>query len=256
MNLSPVVAIIGGCGLIGRTFVKSLLDKNYRVALCDIDRVAGERFLLELQQAGFSDRCLFIEVDMTSGTALDGAIDHLKSVWTRIDAVVNSAYPRGKNYGRKFEDVLLEDFSETMRVHLGGYFLVAQRFAIYFKEQGWGSIVNLASVYGAVAPRFEIYEGTSMTMPVEYAAIKAGIIHLTKYMASYYKGFGIRCNTISPGGVFDRQPLQFIEKYGQHCTSKGMLNPEDLTSALTFLLSNDSKFINGQNIIVDDGFTL
>jgi NAD(P)-dependent dehydrogenase (short-subunit alcohol dehydrogenase family) len=95
-----------------------------------------------------------------------------------------------------------------------------------------------------------------MTVPVEYAAIKAGIIHLTRYLAKYLKSKNIRVNCISPGGILDSQPKVFLKKYKEKCINKGMLDAKDLNSALDFLLSSDSKFVNGQNIIIDDGFTL
>lgn len=94
-----------------------------------------------------------------------------------------------------------------------------------------------------------------MTMPAEYAAIKSGLIHLTKYFSAYLKGTPFRVNCLSPGGILDSQPMTFVEKYGEHCNSKGMLDPVDLHGALLFLLSDASRFMAGQNLIVDDGFT-
>ena len=129
-------------------------------------------------------------------------------------------------------------------------------FSKYFKRQGYGNIVNISSVYGVIAPRFEIYKDTSMTMPVEYSVIKSGLIHLTKYMAKYFKGMNIRVNTISPGGILDNQPELFLEKYKGECLNKGMLDKSDLKGTLVYLLSDMSKFVNGQNIVVDDGFTI
>jgi len=93
-------------------------------------------------------------------------------------------------------------------------------------------------------------------MPVEYAAIKSGMLHLTKYMAKYFKGKNIRVNAISPGGILDSQPREFLSEYNQQCSTKGMLDPKDLNGALIYLLSDMSKYVNGQNIIVDDGFAL
>ena len=107
-----------------------------------------------------------------------------------------------------------------------------------------------------MVPKFEIYNRTNMTMPVEYAAIKSGLIHLTKYMAQYFKADQIRVNAISPGGILDNQPQSFLNEYKKHCAMKGMLDPSDIVGALIFLLSDHSKYVNGQNIIVDDGFSL
>jgi NAD(P)-dependent dehydrogenase (short-subunit alcohol dehydrogenase family) len=95
-----------------------------------------------------------------------------------------------------------------------------------------------------------------MTTPVEYAAIKSGMLHLTKYMAKYFKGKNIRVNAISPGGILDGQPREFLSEYNQKCLTKGMLDGCDLSGTLVFLLSDMSMYINGQNIVVDDGFSL
>ena len=95
-----------------------------------------------------------------------------------------------------------------------------------------------------------------MSSSVEYAAIKSGLIHLSKYIAKYLKSSGVRINCISPGGILDNQPDIFLQNYKDFCLTKGMLNPIDITGTLIFLLSDNSKFINGQNIIVDDGFVL
>jgi len=195
-------------------------------------------------------------LDITDKTSVAKLIETLHRRHGRIDAVVNNAYPRNRNYGRKFEDVTYEDFCENLGLHLGGYFLIAQQFSAYFRKQGRGNIINMASIYGAMAPRFEVYAGTPMTMPVEYAAIKSSIINLTKYMAKYLKGTGIRVNAISPGGILDAQPDAFLERYKVNCLSKGMLEVKDLNGTLLYLLSDMAAYVNGQNIIVDDGFSL
>jgi NAD(P)-dependent dehydrogenase (short-subunit alcohol dehydrogenase family) len=139
---------------------------------------------------------------------------------------------------------------------LGGLFLTSQQFAKHFQQQGHGNIINIASVYGVIAPKFEIYANTTMTMPVEYAAIKSGVIHLTVYMAKLFKSQQIRVNCISPGGILDKQPSSFLNAYKANSLNKGMLDASDLTGTLVFLLSENSQYINGQNIVVDDGFIL
>jgi NAD(P)-dependent dehydrogenase (short-subunit alcohol dehydrogenase family) len=95
-----------------------------------------------------------------------------------------------------------------------------------------------------------------MTMPVEYAAIKSAVIHLTRYLAQYPKGAGIRVNALSPGGVLGQQPASFLERYRGYASDKGMLDPGDLNGTLLFLLSEAAQYINGQNIVVDDGWSL
>ena len=198
----------------------------------------------------------YVNLDITSKTSLQNCIDYLDAKYKKIDALVNNAYPRNKNYGKHFFDVEYDDFKENLGLNLGGYFLTSQQFAKYFYEQGNGNIVNISSIYGVVAPKFEVYNNTNMTMPVEYAAIKSGLIHLTKYMAKYFKGKKIKVNAISPGGIFDSQDNNFLNNYKTECLNKGMLDKSDIMGTLVYLLSDMSKFVNGQNIIVDDGFTL
>jgi len=91
---------------------------------------------------------------------------------------------------------------------------------------------------------------------VEYAAIKSSVIHLTRYFAQYFKRDGIRCNSLSPGGILDKQPESFLESYKSFCGTKGMLDSQDVIGTLLFLLSDASKYITGQNLVIDDGFSL
>ena len=252
---NQVVVITGGAGLIGRQFASAVAQNGGLAIVADLDLSAANSVVNEIK-ANYPDSVEAETLDITDKASVTKLIETIHQRHGRIDAVVNNAYPRNRNYGRKFEEVTYEDFCENVSLHLGGYFLVAQQFSMYFREQGKGNIINMASIYGLMAPRFEVYAGTNMTMPVEYAAIKSSIISLTKYMAKYLKGTGIRVNTISPGGIQDAQPREFLEKYAEHCTTKGMLNVKDLNGTLLYLLSDMAAFVNGQNIIVDDGFML
>lgn len=252
---NQVVVITGGAGLIGRQFSSVVAEQGGIAVVADRDAAAATQVAEEIagKHAGRAEAEV---LDITDKASVTKLIETLHQRHGRIDAVINNAYPRNRNYGRKFEDVTYEDFCENLSLHLGGYFLVAQQFSAYFRKQGRGNIINMASVYGIMAPRFEVYDGTPMTMPVEYAAIKSSIINLTKYMAKYLKGSGIRVNTISPGGILDAQPGAFLERYKDNCLSKGMLEVKDLNGTLLYLLSDMAAYVNGQNIIVDDGFSL
>lgn len=254
--LDNVVIITGGAGLLGRTIVKAIIESG-GIAICaDRDGEASSNLSDELSVIYGSDRIAFYPLDITSTDSVRELLDYVFLKWGRIDALINCAYPRNANYGRQFEEVTYLDFCENMSCHLGGYFLTSQQAAIFFKKQGFGNIINFASIYGVSVPRFDVYVDSKITMPVEYAAIKAAVIHLTKYLAAYYKGFGIRANCISPGGILNGQPQNFVEKYNAYALTKGMLSPDDIVGAVLFLLSNDSLYVNGQNIVVDDGWTL
>ncbi len=247
-----VIVVTGGCGLLGKAFVRAILDKGGIAVAADINDD-----LLSKTKAEFNSPKFYgVKFDITSVDSIQKALAEIKSKFGKIDALVNNAYPRNKGYGTDLEKVTYKDFCENVDMHLGGYFLCMQQFSLFFKEQGHGNIVSMASIYGVTAPRFEVYENSGFTMPVEYAAIKAGVIHLTKYFVTYYAGKNIRFNCISPGGIFNNQPEEFVKRYNEHGVSKGMLAQEDIMGTLVYLLSDASAYINGQNIIVDDGWTL
>jgi len=256
MLKDKVVVVTGGAGLIGQEFVRAIIEQNGIAIIADINKNEGQRVSNELSDKLKSNKIVFFELDITSKKSLQKCISYLDNKYGRIDALVNNAYPRNKNYGRHFFDVEYDDFVENLGMNLGGCIIPSQLFSLYFQNQGYGNIINISSIYGVIAPKFEIYNNTGMTTPVEYAAIKSGMLHLTKYMAKYFKGKSIRVNAISPGGILDSQPEEFLKKYNQECSTKGMLNGCDLNGTLVFLLSDMSAYINGQNIIVDDGFTL
>ena len=252
---SKIVVVTGGSGFIGRGFVHAIAEQGGIAVVADIDSDSCQRVVNEVG-ALFPKKVTGVFLDITDKTSITSLIHQISAQFERIDAVVNCAYPRNMNYGRKLEDVTYEDFCKNVNFHLGGYFLVAQQFALFFQQQGWGNIVNIGSIYGTMAPRFEIYSGTKMTMPVEYAAIKSALIQMTFYFAQYFKGSHIRVNSLSPGGIFDNQPESFLKAYNAFCNEKGMLDPSDITGSLLFLLSDASKYVNGIDIIVDDGFHL
>ena len=256
MLSNQIIVITGGAGLIGQEFVKAVVEQNGIAIIADINTELGNKVKEELSQSLKSSNIDFIKLDITSKESLKQCISHLDKEYNRIDAIVNNAYPRNKNYGKHFFDVEYEDFVQNVGLNMGGYFTTSQQFAQYFKTQGYGNIINISSIYGVIAPKFEVYDATPMTMPVEYAAIKAGLIHLTKYMAKYFKGMNIKVNALSPGGILDAQPEAFLANYKKECMSKGMLDKSDLKGTLIYLLSDMSRYVNGQNIIIDDGFTL
>lgn len=256
MLKEKVVVITGGAGLIGKEFVKAVVENGGIAIIADINEELGKKVKESLSKELDTSNIDFFKLDITSKNSLNECIIFLDEKYKKIDALVNNAYPRNKNYGRHFFDVEYEDFIQNLGLNLGGYFTASQQFSQYFKNQGYGNIINISSIYGVVAPRFEVYDNTPMTMPVEYAAIKSGLIHLTKYMAKYFKGMNIKVNALSPGGIFDHQPEAFLEKYKEKCLNKGMLDNSDLKGTLIYLLSDMSKYVNGQNIIVDDGFSL
>lgn len=251
--VAPVAVVTGAARGIGLAIAERFLAEGHRVALLDID---GRTLRSTEKRLHDPRRVLALVCDVSDPKQVKPAVRSVARRFGRIDALVNNAYPRNAHYGRPFDKVEYADFAENVSTHAGGYFLAAQRFIAHFQRQGHGNIVNMSSIYGVVAPRFEVYAGTDMTMPVEYAVIKSGILHLTRYIASWCAGMNIRCNSISPGGIAAGQPQAFLDRYKEHALSKGMLDAQDVAGTLLFLLSDLSSYMNGQNIVVDDGWTL
>lgn len=249
------IIVVGGGGLLGSSICQSIVESGALCVIADVSLDRAEAVAKHIESVtGLHPFC--VEVSIADTVSVDSMIVKSVGLMGSVTGLVNTAYPRNANYGRRFEEVTYADFCENTNVHLGGYFLVSQRILEHFRGNGGGSLLNMSSIYGVIAPRFEVYRETEMTMPVEYAAVKAGLVHLTKYLAKYYAGLNIRVNSLSLGGLLDRQPESFLAKYREYCLNKGMLDPQDILGSVVFLLSDSSRYCNGQNLVVDDGFTL
>jgi NAD(P)-dependent dehydrogenase (short-subunit alcohol dehydrogenase family) len=247
------VLVVGAAGLLGASLVKELLANDICVIAADIslDRLNSSLGSLGIK---LNDTNVFLrKIDLTNVTSVEEMFNQLDG----LVGAVNCSYPRNKNYGKKFFEITLEDFNENITLNLGSAFLFMQQCAKYFSRTNEPfSLVNISSVYGVISPKFEIYNNTPMTMPAEYAVIKSSLIHLSKYVTKYVGNSSFRVNLVSPGGIIDNQPASFLEAYKEHTMGKGMLYVDDILGSILYLLSDDSKYVNGQNIIVDDGFTL
>jgi len=246
------VLIVGGCGLIGKQLVKDMLDDSYQIVIGDIQNEHNNLWLKKLPK----DKVLFSMLDVTRIKTIDDTIKKSVRKFGGIDACVNLAYPRTSDWGKDFQYLTIDDLTENLKTQLGGQIILSQRIIKYFLTQNYGNLILVSSIQGVSPPKFDHYKGTNMTSPIEYSAIKSGVISITRWLSKYYKNKNIRVNCISPGGILDGQDKIFLEKYKKSCNSKGMLDPKDISGSLLFLISDNSKYINGQNIIIDDGWTL
>lgn len=243
-----VALVTGGAGLLGREIAKALYDFGARVYIGDADEKKAK-------EVSGDTGIGYVHLDIISEDSIGKAMETVIRDNGGLDIMVNSAYPRTKDWGNKIEKVSLESWKSNLDSHLGGYFFCCRKAAEQMKQQGGGTIINLASIYGVVAPDFSIYEGTEMTMPVAYSAIKGGIIALTRYIATYYAKYNVRANTVSPGGIFDNQQEAFVRRYSDKTPLGRMGSPSEVTGAVVFLASEASSYVTGQNLIVDGGWT-
>ena len=239
---NKVILVTGGSGLIGREIMKHLKKEG---AIAINAEITVETDISKQQ----------INCDVTSQTSIDETITAVIEGFGRIDGLVNSAYPRTKDWGMKFEEVPFESWRKNIDMQLNSVFLLCQKVLEHMKQQGDGAIVNIASIYGVVGNDFTIYEGYGGTSPAAYSAIKGGIINFSRYLASYYGKYNIRVNCVSPGGIFENQHPSFVERYSSKSLLKRMGKAEEIAPAVSFLLSDEASFITGHNLMVDGGWT-
>lgn len=239
---NKIIIVTGGNGLLGKEIISKITHEG---AIC-INLDINHETSLDLTS---------IKCDITNTNSIDESIELIISKYKKIDGLVNNAYPRTADWGNKFEDVAFDSWQKNIDMQLNSYFYITQQVSKRMVNQKNGSIINMASVYGIVGPDFSVYDGTSMTMPAAYSAIKGGLINFTRYLASYLGANNIRVNTISPGGIFDNQNPIFVENYNKKVPMRRMGLPDDISPSVVFLLSEDSKYITGQNIAIDGGWT-
>lgn len=244
--------VTGGAGLIGRAVVTALAEAGAHVIIADTDRKAGAKLAAELTARGFA--AAYRHFDITDIAGLKKKMRSLADDIGHIAVWVNSAYPRTKDWGLKVEKIPSASWQKNVDMQLNAYALTSKYIAERMKRRP-GSIINFGSTYGVTGADFTVYDGTSMTMPMAYAAIKGGIVNLGRYLASYFGVYGIRVNTICPGGVFDGQHPRFVENYSKRTPLRRMARPDEIASAVLFLASDASSYITGATIMVDGGWT-
>ena len=244
MNLkNKVIIVTGSNGRIGSQVVKDLIGKKAIVISCDVKKPKTKS-------------AIFFKVDVTNQIDTKKFLNTIKKKFNKIDALIHCAYPKTKDWGMPLENLKYSSLSKNLSLQLGGTILVSQQVIKIFKMQNYGNLILLSSIQGVSPPKFEHYKGTKMSSPIEYGAIKSGIISITKYLAKSVRNTDIRVNCVSPGGILDNQPISFLKAYKKSCNSKGMLDSKDVSNTILFLCNDKSKYINGQNIIVDDGWSL
>lgn len=253
-NLKGKVAIVtGGAGLIGKEIVRALAEFGASVVVGEIDKTKGKNIAGEFRALKLD--VIFKHLNITKESSVSGLIDFLNKKYGRIDIWVNNAYPRTQDWGVIFEEISTQSWRKNVDMHLNGYFVCCQKIAEFMKKQRSGSIINFGSTYGIVGPEFSIYKGTKMTVAAPYSAIKGGIINFTRYLASYYGKYNVRVNSLSPGGVFDKQSKAFIDRYIAKTPLKRMARKEDIVGGVIYLASDAARYVTGHNLVVDGGWS-
>lgn len=260
--VGKVAVVTGGVGVLGQRFCAGLADCGAQVAVVDLDEAKAAEMARELT-ATFGVRCLGVGCDVASPVSVSAMVSRVSADLGAINILHNNAASKGSDLNRFFapvEEFSLETWREVMAVNLDGMFLVAQAVGRGMAERGQGSIIQTASIYGAMGTDQRIYEGSeyqgrAINTPPVYNASKGGVIALTQYLATYWAAAGVRVNTLIPGGVVSGQNEAFMRRYSQRVPMGRMAEADEMVGTLIFLASDASSYLTGQSVAVDGGLS-
>lgn len=241
------VLITGANGQLGSAFVEHFLRHGARVYVTDVHDDISPALVEKLKKTNLSEWS-YTKMDVTNENSIRALVSTLES----LDVLINNA---GIAVLTPFEERTAEELDRVLAVNIKGTILCSKVCAEKMEKKG-GSIINFGSIYGVVAADMKIYGDSKINSSEIYAATKAGVIHVSRYLAAYLARKNIRVNAVSPGGVFNNQKKVFVDNYVRKTPLGRMASPDDIASTVLFLASPDAGYITGQNITVDGGFTL
>lgn len=249
---NKVAVVTGGYGYLGKAFVQSLHEAGAKVIVGGRDEPKFE--------AAFPDAAdiCFHPLDVSSTESIKRCFADVNRMSGSIDVLVNNAAYLSGQFPEEISD---KDLAFSFDGVIGSVYKCIREVIPYMREQQSGNIVNIASMYGVVVPDFNVYEGDCLSNfnPPQYGASKAGVIQLTKFFGEYLIGDNIRVNAISPGAFPSssvQEDKEFVSRLAIKNPSRRIGTPEDLKGALLFLASDASRYVVGQNIQVDGGWTI
>jgi NAD(P)-dependent dehydrogenase (short-subunit alcohol dehydrogenase family) len=248
---SHCAVVVGGKGKIGYPMAEALAEAGARVYIASPSANDEDEAIKKLKGKGLD--VIGRPLNQSDESSINNFIYLIEKEFKTPDILVNTGVERPM---KKFLDDDFSTWDRSMEVNARGLFLTCRAFAKAMKNHRGGSIINIASIYGLVAPDKSIYEGTDLNTEPDYSYTKGGMIMFSKYMASYFAEDGVRVNCIAPGGMFNNQDQSFIEKYIQKVPMKRMAYPDDIKGVVVFLASAASKYVTGTVIPVDGGLTI
>lgn len=255
------IVLTGATGILGSLYTLRFAEEGAHVVVSDIE--ADKCLSLAKEAASKAgSHCVGIPVDLASEESVKEWTRTIHDEYSTVDVLINNAATKSDNFFEPLETFPLADWNHVISVNMTGIFLAAREIGTRMAERGQGSIINVSSIYGVVGPDQRIYEGSfygdmggTINTPFVYSATKGAIVAMTRYLATYWGPKGVRTNTLTPGGVYSGQNETFQERYAERVPLGRMANAEDMVGAMLFLASDASSYINGQNLVVDGGWT-
>lgn len=257
-----VAVVTGGAGLLGAGFSRALVQAGASVLIADSDLERAQQVATELSDFGVTRP---FEMDVTCADSAKAMATAARETFGRLDILVCSAgldpkfdAHQNDRHTVPFEDYPLQAWRQTLEINLTGAFLSAQAAAPLMLSQGSGVMIMIASIYGLAGPDQRLYQQPGQPAqykPADYAVSKAGLLGLTRHLAAYYGGKGIRVNALSPGGVFNDHAPDFVHAYSARAMLGRMADKDEMNAALLFLASDASSYMTGANLVVDGGWT-
>jgi len=259
-----IAVVTGGLGLLGRQHGLALAEAGAHVAVADLDRGAAEQFACDLTKR-FGQHARGYHVDITEAEAVASLRDEVERTLGPIDVLVNNAaiddkaLPGTGDETSAFERYPLDRWKAMLETNVTGTFLCCQIIGRGMADRAVGSIINIASTYGIVAPDQALYRDAdgsqSFFKGPAYPTTKSAVIGLTRFLAAYWGPRGVRVNALSPGGVENGHEPAFVARYCARTPLGRMATPTDYQGALVFLASDASSYMTGANLVVDGGWT-
>ena len=245
MIKSKIILLTGSEGFLGKAIIKKLLKNNKKII--SIDKIKQKKKTLK--------KIDYYCCDFNDSEKLRDVISVIKKKYKKIDIIINNAALTTNIYSLRKNKFIIDNFDESVKVNLNSAYYISMQLKPCLNRSSAPVILNVASIYSIIAPDLNLYKNTNIKISAGYNVSKAGLVNLTKWLASYLAP-KIRVNAISPGGILRGQDSKFVKNYKKKTLLNRMAKENDIINSIEFLISENSSYITGHNLVIDGGFSI